>query len=63
MINLFKITGWLDLFVTNAGDLSGVGNKNFLYLNQGNGTFTEIALEAAKYQCKNKVIYWSSRLP
>ncbi len=38
--------GWLDLFVTNAGDLSGVGNKNFLYLNQGNGTFTEIALEA-----------------
>lgn len=36
--------GFLDLFVTNEGDL-GVGNANFLYHNNGNGTFTDVAAQ------------------
>jgi hypothetical protein len=36
--------GFLDLFVTNAGTLAeGNGNANFLYHNNGNGTFTNKA--------------------
>ena len=36
--------GYLDLFVTNAGDTGqGPGNHNFLFHNNGNGTFTDVA--------------------
>ena len=36
--------GNLDIFVTNAGvDASGPGNHNFVYHNNGNGTFTDVA--------------------
>jgi esterase/lipase superfamily enzyme len=38
--------GWLDLFVTNLGQNFGKHNKNFLYLNQGDGTFVDIATQA-----------------
>ncbi|KHD05575.1 hypothetical protein PN36_04335 [Candidatus Thiomargarita nelsonii] len=38
--------GWLDLFVTNLGQKFGTHNKNFLYLNQGDGTFVDIATQA-----------------
>lgn len=38
--------GNLDLFVTNAGEVSGGGNRNFLYINNGNGKFTESAVQA-----------------
>ena len=34
--------GFLDLFVVNAG-LSGLGNANLLYHNNGDGTFTDVA--------------------
>ncbi len=37
--------GDLDLYVTNAGDLT-IGNRpNFLYENQGNGTFLEVGAQ------------------
>ncbi len=37
--------GFLDLFVTSAGPGAlGIGNANFLYHNNGNGTFTNVAL-------------------
>ncbi len=36
--------GFLDLFVTDAG-VSGVGNANHLYHNNGDGTFTDRAAE------------------
>jgi hypothetical protein len=36
--------GFLDLFVVNAG-LSGLGNANLLYRNNGDGTFTDRAAE------------------
>jgi hypothetical protein len=37
--------GLLDLFVTNAGaQTTGVGNNNLLYHNNGDGTFTEVAV-------------------
>ena len=36
--------GYLDLFVTNSGDgITGAGNKNMLYHNNGDGTFTDVA--------------------
>ena len=36
--------GYLDLFITNAGDTGqGPGNHNFLFHNNGNGTFTDVA--------------------
>lgn len=39
--------GYLDLFLTNAGVNSlGPGNANFLYHNNGDGTFTNRAVEA-----------------
>lgn len=38
--------GLLDLLVTNAGEVDGSGNHNFLYLNNGDGTFTDIADQA-----------------
>jgi enediyne biosynthesis protein E4 len=34
--------GWLDIYVCNSGKL-GMNNPNDLYINQGNGTFTEEA--------------------
>jgi hypothetical protein len=38
--------GFLDLFVSNAGvSTTGVGNANFLYHNNGDGTFTNVAVE------------------
>ena len=38
--------GFLDLFVSNAGvSTTGVGNANFLYHNNGDGTFTNMAVE------------------
>lgn len=37
--------GLLDLFVTNAGDgAAGIKNVNFLYRNNGDGTFTDMAV-------------------
>ena len=36
--------GYLDLFITNAGDTGqGPGNHNYLFHNNGNGTFTDVA--------------------
>ncbi|HEY1771284.1 MAG TPA: CRTAC1 family protein [Chthoniobacterales bacterium] len=38
--------GYLDLFVSNAGvENVGTGNANYLYHNNGDGTFTEVAAE------------------
>ncbi len=38
--------GFLDLFVSNAGvSTTGVGNANFLFHNNGDGTFTNMAVE------------------
>jgi hypothetical protein len=38
--------GYLDLLVLNEGEIDGSGNRNFLYLNHGNGTFAEAAVQA-----------------
>ena len=37
--------GFLDLFVVNAGEVDGSDNYNFLYINNGDGTFTESAAQ------------------
>ena len=38
--------GLLDLFVTNSGDgITGTGNQNMLYHNNGDGTFTDKAVD------------------
>lgn len=39
----FDNDGDLDLYVTNAGTLAGGSQPNFLYENQGDGTFQEVA--------------------
>lgn len=36
--------GDLDLLVVNAGEVDGSDNRNFLYINQGNGEFAETAV-------------------
>lgn len=39
--------GYLDLYVGNYGNIEGLGNQwNMLFKNNGNGTFTDIALSA-----------------
>ena len=45
--------GWVDIFVANRSDMDAVhpgaptrGNENVLYLNDGDGTFTEISADA-----------------
>ena len=45
--------GWIDIFVANRSDMDAVhpgaptrGNENVLYLNDGDGTFTEIGADA-----------------
>jgi len=35
--------GWLDIYVSNAGNLEGNNHDNDLYINQGDGTFKEMA--------------------
>lgn len=35
--------GWLDIYVCNAGFQKNIGQENELYINKGNGTFTEQA--------------------
>ncbi|MEL6142461.1 MAG: CRTAC1 family protein [Bacteroidota bacterium] len=37
--------GWLDIYVCNAGYISGTDQKNSLFINQQNGTFREAAAE------------------
>jgi enediyne biosynthesis protein E4 len=38
--------GWLDIYICNSGNFKGENNRNKLYINNGNLTFTE---QAAKY--------------
>ncbi|MEB2775669.1 VCBS repeat-containing protein [Algoriphagus sp. D3-2-R+10] len=35
--------GWLDIYVCNSGDISGDNKQNELFINQGDGTFIEMA--------------------
>lgn len=35
--------GWLDIYVSNSGDLDGTDKENELFINQGDGTFQEQA--------------------
>lgn len=35
--------GFLDIYVCNSGDISGDNKQNELFINQGDGTFTEMA--------------------
>ena len=35
--------GWLDIYVCNSGDISGDNKQNELFVNQGDGTFKEMA--------------------
>ncbi|MFT4665062.1 MAG: hypothetical protein ACI9XB_002015 [Gammaproteobacteria bacterium] len=37
--------GWLDIYVCNSGDLEGDNKQNELFINQKDGTFTEMAEE------------------
>ena len=37
--------GWLDIYVSNAGNMEGNNHDNDLYINQGDGTFKEMAEE------------------
>ena len=37
--------GWLDIYVSNSGDIKGGDRENELYINQHNGTFAEQARE------------------
>ena len=43
--------GWLDIYVCKSGDIRGKNRSNALYINNGNGTFTE---EAHDYGLDNK---------
>lgn len=43
--------GWLDIYVSNSGDLNGDNRANELYINQRNGTFKE---EAVQYGLDDK---------
>lgn len=42
--------GWLDIYVSNSGDLEGADKENELFLNQGDLTFSE---QAADYGLNN----------
>jgi hypothetical protein len=46
----FNNDGYLDLYVVNAGDGVTGGQPNFLYLNNGDGTFTEVGAQAGQAQ-------------
>lgn len=35
--------GWMDIYVCNSGDVAGDNKQNELFINQGNGTFKEMA--------------------
>lgn len=35
--------GWLDIYVCNSGDIKGDNKQNELFINNGDGTFTEMA--------------------
>ena len=35
--------GWLDIYVCNSGDIRGDNKQNELFINNGDGTFTEMA--------------------
>ncbi|HMQ62809.1 MAG TPA: VCBS repeat-containing protein, partial [Flavilitoribacter sp.] len=35
--------GWLDIYVCNSGDIAGDNKQNELFINKGDGTFTEEA--------------------
>ena len=35
--------GWMDIYVCNSGDVKGDNKQNELFINQGNGTFKEMA--------------------
>lgn len=37
--------GWLDIYVSNSGDIEGADKENELFINNGNMTFTERAKE------------------
>jgi hypothetical protein len=37
--------GWIDIYVCNSGDLEGKSRENELFINNGDGTFTERAAE------------------
>lgn len=43
--------GWLDIYVCNSGDVKGDNKENELFINNGNGTFTEAA---AAYNLNDK---------
>ena len=37
--------GWMDIYVSNSGDIAGDDRANELYINNGDLTFTEKAVE------------------
>jgi hypothetical protein len=43
--------GWLDIYVSNSGDIAGDNKENELFINRGNLTFSE---EAKKYGLNNQ---------
>ena len=43
--------GWLDIYVCNSGDIAGDNRRNELFINRGDGTFTE---QAAEYGLANE---------
>ncbi len=43
--------GWNDIYVCNSGDLKGDNKENELFINNGDGTFTE---QASKYNLNDK---------
>lgn len=43
--------GWLDIYVSNSGDVVGDNKENELFINNGDGTFTE---KAAAYGLNNR---------
>ena len=43
--------GWLDIYVCNSGDVDGAFRENELFINNGNGTFTE---KAKAYNLNNE---------
>ncbi len=42
--------GWLDIYISNSGDVDGADKENELFINKGNLTFSE---EAKKYNLNN----------
>ena len=57
--------GWTDIFVANRSDMDAVhpgaptrGNENVLYLNDGDGTFTEISADAGVRG--DQVVTWAT---